>query len=602
MDRVLKMKRGTALLCAVISISLGGASCLRPLPENDLDVVITAASDVVFTGVAAGLNAIATKGTTPYLYRWSMEAAPDGVVDLITDPTARSITTDPFPAAGEYSFRVVVTDAAEFRAISFIHLTVRDPIPGEVFSVSISVPATLVLDEDIVARADTAFSQFDRDEFGDLQFAWTLVSGEADLTNPSEQNVTVRPLAVGDIVLRVVMTNPETGETTFDERTLRVVGEGALRVTIDGQSVIEVDQATEYTAVVINAEGTLSYEWKVISGPGAVETLDLNREGEGTIFFTSPQVGESVIEVVVTDDDTGLEARAEMAVSVVPRGELVITMDVGPPQLGSPNQRRTVSAEVEGIFDELTYLWTVEDSFGTELTDPTAAEPVIVLPPEGTAHLRLIVEATTVGGRTEQVQDELFIAVIDGPNPVIEFFFDGFGLVKVQLDSEGTPISTANFLSYVDEGFYDGLTIHRVETGEVEGSIGVVQGGAYLPEAWDDDDLTNDDPKTPHENIPNEGAAERSNVRGTISMARAQFPETANAQFFINTQNNGRTADSAGLDYEREGVPGFAVFGNVIEGMEFIDEMLLVDRSFDTNFNFNIPDEPIVIRFVRREQ
>lgn len=596
------MKHRSIRILAAAAVSLGGASCLPSLPGNDLDVVITAASDVVFTGTEAGLNAVATKGTSPYLYRWSMEAAPDGVADLVRDHTARSITTDPFPAAGDYVFRVVVTDGAGFRAISYISVTVRDPVPGEVFAVSIQSPATIVVDEELIVVADTTFTNFDSEQFGDLQFAWTLVSGDAELRDAAQRTATIVPRAEGSVILRVVMTNPETGDTTFDERTLNVVGESAMRVTIDGPSRTEVRLATEYRAVVVNGGDNLTFEWKIISGPGSLEELDISQEGTDTIFFNSQEVGESVIEVVVTDSDTGAQASTQWAISVVPAGELELTIEGGPPSLGSPNERRTLSLDVEGVFDSLEVEWTVLDDFGTELIDATSTEPTVVLPETGTAHLRVAAVASTIGGRTEQAQDEVFIAVIDGPNPVVQAFFEEFGLVRIELDSEGAPITTANFLSYADEGFYDGLTIHRIETGETQGSIGVVQGGAFEPDDWPD--LTDDDPKTPHENIPNEGAPERSNVRGTISMARSQFPETANSQFFFNVKNNGATSDEfdgVGLDFEREGVPGFAVFGMVIEGMEIIDQMLEVPRTFDTNFNFNIPDDPIVIRFIRRE-
>jgi cyclophilin family peptidyl-prolyl cis-trans isomerase len=132
------------------------------------------------------------------------------------------------------------------------------------------------------------------------------------------------------------------------------------------------------------------------------------------------------------------------------------------------------------------------------------------------------------------------------------------GVVVIGLESELTPETTSNFLSYVSSGFYDGsdgggaTTFHRV----IDNFM--VQGGGYTTEGQ---------LKGTQAPIVLESNVGLSNLRGTISMARTKDPNSATSQFFINL------VDNLFLDYKGESSPGYAVFGEVIEGMEVIDEI-----------------------------
>ncbi|MFT4975412.1 MAG: cyclophilin family peptidyl-prolyl cis-trans isomerase [Myxococcota bacterium] len=132
------------------------------------------------------------------------------------------------------------------------------------------------------------------------------------------------------------------------------------------------------------------------------------------------------------------------------------------------------------------------------------------------------------------------------------------GVVVIGLESELTPETTENFLSYVSSGFYDGsdgggaTTFHRV----IDNFM--VQGGGYTTEGQ---------LKGTQAPIVLESNVGLSNLRGTISMARTKDPNSATSQFFINL------VDNLFLDYKGESSPGYAVFGEVIEGMEVIDEI-----------------------------
>jgi len=133
------------------------------------------------------------------------------------------------------------------------------------------------------------------------------------------------------------------------------------------------------------------------------------------------------------------------------------------------------------------------------------------------------------------------------------------GSFVLELDPVNAPISTKNFLGYVNDGFYDGTIFHRV----IDDFM--IQGGGFeLIDGKGSQKVT----KAP---IVNEAMNGLKNDRGTISMARTSDPDSATSQFFINV------VDNPGLDPKTEANPtgfspdGYAVFGRVVEGMEVID-------------------------------
>lgn len=155
------------------------------------------------------------------------------------------------------------------------------------------------------------------------------------------------------------------------------------------------------------------------------------------------------------------------------------------------------------------------------------------------------------------------------------------GDIKLELDREHAPLSTANFLQYVCEGHYDGTVFHRVVPGFV------IQGGGY-------DAALQDRPR--HRQIKLESGNGLSNLRGTLAMARDAAPDTADAEFYINL------VDNLKLDPHPE-IPGrehgYAVFGKVVEGMEVVDRIATV-QTHAVNEDFaNAPVEPVVIRKAR---
>ena len=149
------------------------------------------------------------------------------------------------------------------------------------------------------------------------------------------------------------------------------------------------------------------------------------------------------------------------------------------------------------------------------------------------------------------------------------------GNIVLELDRQHAPVTVDNFLSYVNDGFYDGTIFHRV--------IGdfMIQGGGYTA------DLSRKQTRPP---IKNEADNGLKNSRGTIAMARTRDPHSASAQFFINVEDNGA------LDHKAPDARGwgYAVFGHVVEGMEVVDEIRAQATGVKAGFR-DVPKETIAI-------
>ncbi|MBN1766211.1 MAG: peptidyl-prolyl cis-trans isomerase [Sedimentisphaerales bacterium] len=152
------------------------------------------------------------------------------------------------------------------------------------------------------------------------------------------------------------------------------------------------------------------------------------------------------------------------------------------------------------------------------------------------------------------------------------------GEIVIELNVQSAPITVDNFLGYVKEGFYDGTIFHRVIP------TFMIQGGGFTQEKQQ---------KSTHAPIKNESSNGLKNLRGTIAMARTNDPDSATCQFFINV------VDNAGLDYEGPRPPGYAVFGEVVEGMDVVDAIRSVATTNRGGAFANDPVEAVVIESVK---
>ena len=165
----------------------------------------------------------------------------------------------------------------------------------------------------------------------------------------------------------------------------------------------------------------------------------------------------------------------------------------------------------------------------------------------------------------------------DEQNPQV-LMETSMGTVKIELFKDKAPISVRNFLSYVKDGYYDGLIFHRVI------KTFMVQGGGM------DENMQ---PKKTKFAIKNEANNGLSNKRGTLAMARTSVVDSATSQFFINV------VDNPFLDYKGKSPDlfGYAVFGQVIEGMEVVDAIKDV-KTGSKGGHSDVPLEPVFINSV----
>lgn len=155
------------------------------------------------------------------------------------------------------------------------------------------------------------------------------------------------------------------------------------------------------------------------------------------------------------------------------------------------------------------------------------------------------------------------------------------GDFEIELDSVKAPLTVENFLSYVQDGFYDGLIFHRV----IDDFM--IQGGGLDPSMKEK--LTNPP-------IKNEATNGLKNKKYTIAMARTSIVDSATSQFFINV------ADNSFLDHTSSTPQGFgyAVFGKVVKGTDVIDKIKTVPTtsrsSPDGVFHDDVPKESVLIK------
>ena len=148
------------------------------------------------------------------------------------------------------------------------------------------------------------------------------------------------------------------------------------------------------------------------------------------------------------------------------------------------------------------------------------------------------------------------------------------GDLRIELDDEKAPVSVANFLAYVNKGFYDGTIFHRVIKSFM------IQGGGFEPGMKQ---------KPTDAPIQNEAKNGLKNDKYTLAMARRQDPHSASAQFFINTTNNGFLNNEQAQDGW-----GYAVFGKVVEGQSVVDQISGV-KTGRKGFHDDVPLEDVTI-------
>lgn len=163
------------------------------------------------------------------------------------------------------------------------------------------------------------------------------------------------------------------------------------------------------------------------------------------------------------------------------------------------------------------------------------------------------------------------------PNPQLQITTN-YGSFTVRLFRDKAPITVENFLSYVEEGFYENTIFHRVIPNFM------VQGGGFTADMQE---------KPTRDPIVNESRNRLHNIRGTLAMARTSDPDSATAQFFVNQRTN------LSLDWAPS-APGYTVFGEVVEGMSVVD-FIASSPVQQLGPHGNVPVDPVVITKIERK-
>jgi cyclophilin family peptidyl-prolyl cis-trans isomerase len=184
----------------------------------------------------------------------------------------------------------------------------------------------------------------------------------------------------------------------------------------------------------------------------------------------------------------------------------------------------------------------------------------------------LIRQLLTVSFLLSATMGSLAMAENENPKVTIE---TSKGTIVVELFADKAPETVANFMEYVNDGFFDGTIFHRVIPGFM------IQGGGFTT------DMSQKPTRDPIRNEANNGL---SNEVGTLAMARTPNPHSATAQFFINVKHN------RFLDFQAETQQGwgYAVFGRVVEGMDVVSAIENVPTG-NQGMHQDVPVEPVVL-------
>lgn len=346
--------------------------------------------------------------------------------------------------------------------------------------------------------------------------------------------------------------------------------------------------------------GTVSYAWLQTAGPG----VPLQSADQSVATFTAPslQTDQTLTFMVTVWSDSGGAGRSETSVQVAadpnygqsatrpssstPPVLVGPAADAGDGQTVKPGD--TVTLDGSGSRGEgLRFRWHQVSGTPVELTGADTVTATFTAPAYGAgAANELVFELSVSDEVPRTVSDRVIVKVRDpslSDRAVV--IATSLGEIRVELEVEKAPISVANFLQYVDDGFYDGTIFHRVIPGFV------IQGGGYTPGLKE---------KKTRDPIENEADNGLSNVRGTLAMARLNDPDTATSQFFVNVANNVKDGDGkSDLDPGGVSPDGYAVFGHVTEGLDVIDRIAAVETGEQSGFQ-DVPVEDVIIQSIRR--
>jgi len=402
-----------------------------------------------------------------------------------------------------------------------------------------------------------------------ISYSWAQTDGPpATLDDPASATPSFRAEAIGTYIFALTVTE-STGNTKTDTVTITVVENfpptadagpdqvvtGGATVTLDGSGSTDNEDPFE----------ALTFSWVQTGGP----EVALSGETTANPTFTAPDPPATLtFQLTVTDSgDAPSTDTVSVRVNSPPTADAGADRDVVAGLVARLDASNSSDPDPQ---DTLTYSWQAPP--GINLDGATAIRPTFTVPANtDTMTFTLTVDDGHGGTGTASVT----ATAVTQPRVRLD---TTMGQVVLDVLLAEAPVTSLNFLQYVEDGFYNGTIFHRVIPDFV------AQGGGFLPGLVEQEGVR--DP------IVNEFSPDRSNVRGTLAMAKLpDNPDSATSEFFFNLADN-----SGNLDNQNG---GFTVFARVAEGMDVVDAMAAVPtetRNDPQGHPFeNVPVEDIVL-------
>ena len=320
-------KRIGCTRCGALAVVVSfGASCIPVVeppavtgPQGESDLAVTAGTETpsVVEGSPVTLEAMATGGTPPYVYRWDQNAGPSDVDLSETDVTSASLTIDALDEVGRYVFRVVVTDSDGFTESAFVAVEVE---------AGLSVAAEAESSEVFQGMTGVLTATTERG-MPPITFAWEQESGpdDLDLTDVTTATLITPPFVVpGEYIFRVIAS-----DTGGFESAAEVSVNVLPAVTVDVPEFAIAGEPTEITVTIETAAQGLTFLWEVATGSA---TFDDETAQNPMLTTEVDETVELMLTVTIPTEDGGSVAAGVelLVVSIVDeRPQVLIETSLG---------------------------------------------------------------------------------------------------------------------------------------------------------------------------------------------------------------------------------------------------------------------------------
>ncbi len=581
----------TVTLVGLAVVLLMGSACLpvadgsKPSPGSNQRPIALADEDVVVDGGTV-VTLDGSRSNDPdgdaIVYQWTQVAGPNVV--LVDSGTSKASFTAPDEMADMVlTFQLVVQDSNGQRASTNVRVTVRSTS-----SIQPPLEAVAGANQFVASGSLVSMDGAHRGGEGDVTYQWSQhpVTGGPPvvLSSASDPKATyTAPTVTEDNALMVWILTVTDEELNTDTAEVTIVVAPPLDADAGEDQVVFEGESVTLGATSTGGVGDIAFLWTQTAGP-AVTTTEADT---ATPTFQAPD--DLDVDTTLTFEVTATDNVGDTATDTV---DVLVAADLkalaGDDQTVEPNLVVTLTGQALGDSSTYTYAWTQTGGPAVTITDANAPTATFTAP--------LVEQNTTLTFQLEVTDDQSQVAT-DTTTVLVDVPFVRFsttmGEFVILLRPDAAPLGVANFLQYVNENFYEGLTFHRViPESDPDNDFAIVQGGGWFP------DLSQTMRRDP---IPIESDNGLANDRGTVAYARTADPNSATSEFFINVTDNPE------FTYPNPDGYGYAVFGKIVEGMDVVDAISLVpthsvEAPWPPNPTFDdVPVTPVIINEVRFE-